>query len=184
MKIKINYDLLSKIQETNTGSLQKTVKTILLKTGITMTIIGVLDTVSSYSTENLLNEILGGLGICLTIHTSGTLLTNLMSSKLNKIAALKDLMTLSLLLNNININTNFILLLKSYKYKTEYKINSDEDSNHKLVQKKYIMVPVHDSGEEKEISLVQEHVIGTKEYSLSYGSPKKAKVLRLALNPM
>lgn len=44
------------------------------------------------------------------------------------------------------------------------------------------MVPTYDKGEKKEVSLVQEHVIGSKEYTISHGTPRK--VLKLAYNPI
>lgn len=46
------------------------------------------------------------------------------------------------------------------------------------------MVPVIENGEEKEVSIVQEHAIGSKTYSLSIGEPTKQKVFKLATNSM
>lgn len=106
-----------------------------------------------------------------------------MRSKSTKNISRQELVILSNLLNNINVNTDSELILESYKYKTEYDFNKDSESKD-LIQKKYIMVPVIQNGEEKEISILQEHVIGTKEYSLSCGEPTKQKVFKLALNPM
>lgn len=38
------------------------------------------------------------------------------------------------------------------------------------------MVPVHNDWGNNERSLVQEHVVGTRDYVLSYGEPEKNKV--------
>lgn len=77
-------------------------------------------------------------------------------------------------LRKINVNTDYDLLLKSYNYETKYKIEFNESFIPRLKQEKFIMVPVHELGEEKEVSLVQEHIVGSMSYSLSYGSPQKA----------
>lgn len=82
------------------------------------------------------------------------------------------------MLKDIDVNTTGDLLLDSYKYKTEYEIKRNEKNLPILEQRKYIMVPTKDTN--GEVSLLQEHIIGTGDYSLSYGSPKK--VLKLVPN--
>ena len=85
-------------------------------------------------------------------------------------------------LKDINISTSYELLLDSENYKTEYKLKFDEAKIPYIKQDKYINIPVYNDGDIKEVSLVQEHVIGSKSYSLSYGSP--SKVLKPAFNPI
>lgn len=54
MKITINYDLLSKTQEAKTGfSLQKTVKHILIKTGVYTALIMTIDSFYSLTPEEV-----------------------------------------------------------------------------------------------------------------------------------
>ena len=68
---------------------------------------------------------------------------------------------------------NYNLLCEAYLYDTEYSLNT-EGKVPAIEQKKYIMVPVWEYGEEKEVSIVQEHILGTKEYTISCGSPRKS----------
>ena len=174
MKLKINYDLLEKIKIANTGiSLKKDAKIILEYS----TIFTALKTpYSSY--EELMTNFLVLIGenflFVGVIH--------LILSKLIKSNAIDELKQLSRDLKKIDISTNHELLLKAYKYKTDYEFIFNEYNIPKLEQKKYIMAPVYINGEEKEVSLVQEHTIGTKKYYLSYGSPKKE--FKLASNPI
>jgi len=184
VKIIINYDLLSKIQEAKTGfSIQKTIKPILIKTGLSFAIFLPIASVVSSSPEEMLKGLSRALCIFLSsqIFISGSV--DLLLSRFTKNMSKKSLMYLSAHLKEINVNTDSELILDSYKYKTEYEINKDDESKD-LVQKKYIMVPIIENGEESEISIVQEHVIGSKLYFLSLGEPKKQKVFKLALNPM
>lgn len=80
-------------------------------------------------------------------------------------------------LNRINVPTNVDLLLESYKYETEYLLNTDS-SFPKIQKNTYFMVPIQQDGEQREVSLVEEHIIGENDYTISYGSPKK--VLKLS----
>ncbi|MCI9586085.1 MAG: hypothetical protein HFH45_05600 [Bacilli bacterium] len=92
--------------------------------------------------------------------------------------AFLDLHILSKKLESLNINTNGDLLMDAYKYKTEYEI----DSHSKiplLVQKKYINIP---SNDDKEVSLLQEHVIGSHTYTLSKGKPSKQMAFKPAFS--
>ncbi len=183
MKLIINYDLLDKIRESKTGfSLQRTLKPVLIKAGIS-TIIIMLINAFIVSPEELLKEFFEAILISLNIQLLVHIPVDLILSKYVKILSKDTLKKLTIQLRQININTDENLILDSYKYKTEYKwIKSENDID--LVQKKYIMVPVIENGEEKEVSILQEHSIGSKTYSLSIGEPTKQKVYRLATNPI
>ena len=83
------------------------------------------------------------------------------------------------LLERINLETTYDLLLKSECYDkiTNFKIN--ENKLPELVESKYILVPAFDyNGTIIDESILQEHVIGSNTYTLSKGSP--SKVLKLA----
>jgi len=178
MKININYDLMTKIAEANNGFvLKKTVKRILIYSAISITIAQVIVP----GEASLSEELLKGIVTVVPIHTLGAAATDLTLIESKKRLALNKLKALSLALNQLNLNTDSELLLKSQKYKTEYNFNHNDSTTPKLEERKYIMIPVYENGEEKEVSVLQEHIIGTKTYSLSLGSPKK--VVKLSFNP-
>ena len=84
------------------------------------------------------------------------------------------------MLNDINISTNYELLLDSKLDSKNYEIQKDDNNKKILVQNKYIMVPTHnpifnDEDETQMTSIHQEHIIGTKDYSLSVGINQKNK---------
>lgn len=177
LKIEINYDLLYAIAEANTGlSLNKTANKVFTCASISSIIGTSCNMIAAAPLEKSLQ------GIVLYFVWYSILLgsTDLLLARMNKSSAMKHLKLLSYTLKKINVDTNYELLLKAYKYETDYKFSRDESSIPKLEQKKYIMIPVYENGDEKEISIVQEHIIGTKKYIISYGSPKK--VLKPAFN--
>ena len=183
MKIIINYDLLDKIREAKIGiSLQRSTKTVLIISGAATSIFSVL-IAFAIPAEELGIEILKFVLRTLVNQSAIRLFFDLLVSKIYKTISKEQLRLLSSQLKDIKVNTDKDLILDSYKYKTEYKwIKSEKDID--LVQKKYIMIPVIENGEEKEVSILQEHAIGSKTYSLSIGEPTKQKVFKLALNPI
>ncbi len=93
------------------------------------------------------------------------------------------------MLNNINVSTNYELLLGARLDSKNYEIQKDNTDKKVLVRNKYIMVPTHNpmfnnDGETQMTSLHQEHIVGTNEYSLSVGlnQKNKQKVLSPLLN--
>ncbi len=75
-------------------------------------------------------------------------------------------------LQELNISTDYELLLQSDLYKKEKKLDL---KNHQLLENKYMMVPTYNfNGEVKDTSILQEHVVGSREYVLSLGSFKKS----------
>jgi len=177
MKIIINYDLFVKIEEAKRGfSLEKTANRVLILTAISTGLAAII-----YSS---LKEALKEIHNALIIHSLFRIPEILILSKLNKRDAAIQLMILSQNLRNINVNTDYKMLLKSENYKTDYEISFDEGKLPRIEQKKYIMVPTYQNGEYEEVSLVQEHIIGSKSYVISYGSPKKKRVLKLSYNPI
>lgn len=175
MKLIINFDLIEKIKEAKTGfSLTKTahsaIKTTALVSPLHLADNILLDTPLELSILEIL--------IILSVETLLYSTTNLLLSKSCKKIANSELRLLSLMLKNININTNSKLLLNSYSYQTNYSISFDKIPQ--LEQKKYIIIPVIENGEEKELSVLQEHIIGTSKYILSVGEPDK--LFKLALS--
>ena len=77
------------------------------------------------------------------------------------------------MLRDINVNTNCELLLESYVYDTKYKLGFNDKLLPYIKKDKYIMVPAISNIGKKDVPLVQEHIIGSREYSISHGTPKK-----------
>ena len=95
--------------------------------------------------------------------------------------AMKKLKNLVVQFDSLNLSTDFDLLLQSELYEKKYKFEVNKKILPSLVEKKYILVPTYDyRGEIQETSIEQEHVVGSKTYVLSIGSPSKKKSARLA----
>ena len=88
--------------------------------------------------------------------------------------AIKDLKRLVSLLKDNDIIADYDLLLKSEVYEKKYKLRLNEDKIIEVLESKYILVPTYDfNGHIKDTSILQEHVIGSDDYVLSFGSPAK-----------
>ena len=85
--------------------------------------------------------------------------------------ALKEL---AILLETINVSTNYDMLLASELYYKKTSIEPSESTFPVLKSEKYIYVPSYGfDGEEKTTSILQEHIIGTKDYELSIEEPDR-----------
>ena len=178
MKVLVNYELLDKIKEAKTGfSLDRTFKVALSKTVFWLTIGAGIDLIVS---EPVLKNVLFRIPVYFTLFSITEGIPHLFLRKISKERAISELKQLSSLLKDLYIDTDYELLLNSYEYKTTYRIKFNEAHIPTLKQNKYIMVPTHVNGEIKEVSLLQEHIILSKKYALSHGSPKAKKVLKLA----
>ena len=164
LKIKINYDLLQKLAESNTGlTLKDSLSKVLVYTTIATSITGLM----APTKEELARIILHNITFYLTLVFG----SDLMLSGIKKDIACKQLRNLIAQLKNLDINTNLELLQKAEHYKTEYE--TSDSFPPEIKQNKYIMVTVLENGKEIETSIVQEHILGTDEYYISYGSPKR-----------
>ena len=86
----------------------------------------------------------------------------------------KKLVTLPGLLSNINVKTNYNMLLKSELYERRIKFESNDTGIIPIKEEKYIYVPSYGfDGKEKETSILQEHNIGSSSYILSVEEPEK-----------
>lgn len=180
MKIVINYDLIEKIAEAKYGfSLKRECKVVSAAVGACYAFFLVLNNVAmdSISFQNWLNF------LPFYVIYSITLATGL-SSLIRMVFGQKEIATdylddLAIDLNLLNIDTDGDLLLKAYKYYTEYKFNYDDKIIPALIQKKYINIPTAD---DEEVSILQEHVAMSKVYTLSKGRIIKQRVRKLATN--
>ena len=84
-------------------------------------------------------------------------------------------------LNEHKINTSYDLLLESELYEKKYKLQFDKDRLLYILEKKYVLVKTYGFNNTiKKTSILQEHVVGSKEYVLSLGTPMKKTQPRLA----
>ena len=87
---------------------------------------------------------------------------------------INNLKKLIVLLERINVYTNYEMLLKSELYARKYCFDTENRTIPAVVSKKYLYVPSYGyDGNEKTTSILQEHTIGTKEYILSQDEPDK-----------
>lgn len=175
MKIVVNYDLLDKVREARTGF---SLKRINNETMIASAIGGPLVTAHNLAMGYDNEEILFDLALIYLLNFEGRAIFRAMFSNSYKQLANEQLNALSNHLHDIFVHTDPELLQAAYRYKTKYELDSEDSKLPRLVEKKYIMVPVHNEWDCNERSLVQEHVVGSKEYVISYGEPEK-KVLKL-----
>lgn len=95
--------------------------------------------------------------------------------------ALQRLRKLSEDFNDLDIDTSCELLLKTEMEAHIYNLRLNEDKLPIIMENKYLLVPVYNNlGDVKKISVLQEHVVGSKQYVLSMGRPKKK--LKFAYN--
>lgn len=95
---------------------------------------------------------------------------NITSSTLK--AYKKDIISLASNFNKLNINTDYDSLLNTELYHKETKVVLN---NHLpcIMQKKYYNIPTYSiTGDIKPVSIEEEHIIGSKKYVLTLGSPK------------
>lgn len=181
MKIVINYDVIDKISEAKKGfSLKRCVKRTAALASIS-SMIGIPDNlVSGDITPELWIELLS----YVLIHSAYTGAYVYAFSGLTKENAQRSLHSLVNELRSKCIKTDDESFLDTYKYKTEYDVKFSSIAPI-IEQKKYLKIPVKDEYfGDKEISVVQEHTIGTRQYTLSLGEPNKEKVYSLRLNTM
>lgn len=179
MKIRINYDLIDKIKESKTGfSLKRTISKSLLATSISTA----LNIPLIFDGDNTLVRFVSISSGCFLMSLLYWSLDNKNFKEINTNFSINQLKQLASILRKHYVNTDYELLQKAYEYETKYSFMLDGDKIPRLKQEKYIMVPVVDRDGKKEVSLVQEHIVGTRDYELSYGSPTKSKVLRPAFN--
>lgn len=181
MKIMINYNLLDKVREAKTGlSLDKIKSRVLGCSSLALPV---------FAIDNILGteppvEFLGDIAFCLIYYSLYYGLTLKLFPGDTKEKAERDLTALSYKLKDIFVDTDAELLKDSICYKTEYEVNFKDSTLPRIEQKKYLTVPVHSDWDNNTRSLLQEHVIGSREYALSHGEPKEQKVYSLGCKKM
>lgn len=173
MKLNITYDLPDKVKEAETGfslkrTLTKTAKLSTMSTAIYYSINLLTDGEPlSYLTTPLL---------FLTIHGGNRLLEQKILGPIYKSNAQCEIKDLTNKLTANNVPIRYDNLIRCYSSNTQYQIHP---TTGKLEERKYINVPVDDEWGKREIFLCQEHLIGSNEWVLSLGTPKKEKIYSL-----
>lgn len=84
----------------------------------------------------------------------------------------KRLSALASILDRMNISTTNELIKESNCYHRAYNIKFNKKLIPQIIESKYILVPTNNNM--GDVSILQEHVVGSQEYVLSLGSSKKA----------
>lgn len=174
MKLVINYDFINKVKQAREpfGSFK------IIKNNSSafmyMPIYTLLNLVIGESTdEAILNAIQSSTVLLLFLISMDIIKYNYLGD-IDREKAINDLRRLSSQLNSFNISTDMDLLLESKIYQTEYKVYLTENNRFQFLQEKYIIVPTYNcNGNIKDEFILQEHIIGSKDYVLSLGSPIK-----------
>lgn len=174
MKIKINYDVIDKIQNFNRGYDLKRI-------AFANTISGLLTFLISSSIVLPISD--HKISSMITIGTSsvfGTLLWTYIyisvdkAKSLSKSIAENKLQNLVRNLKKVQVHTNLSALQEAKVIKTSYKLKLDDQKKPFVKQDKYIQVCAYNSlGDQYNETLHQEHIIGTKDYDISVGEPEK-----------
>lgn len=166
MKLVVNYDLMNEIIKANSGF---DLKRFSSKMGIFIGVMGVTDGIAlavggrDVSSLNIPFAALQGILIF------GS--TEVLLARLNKAEADYRLRNLASSLTKINIYTDSDALKEAKLYSTRLKVL--HDGGVALKQDKYFKLRTTGSFNADQISLRQEHIIGTRDYELSIGEPNK-----------
>ncbi len=167
MKLIINYDLINEIRTANTGI---NVKRMGMKMGIYLGAISALN-FTAFTLNHEINVVSLANGLFYAVAIFGG--SELSTKNFNKQIAERRLESLASSLTKINIYTNTESIRNAHLYKTQYKIVHEDKMF--LQQNKFLMLPTTGTFNADEVSLQQEHIIGSNEYVLSIGEPKKAQ---------
>ena len=86
------------------------------------------------------------------------------------------------LLNSININISLDNLKDSSIYQTNYHLRKNGKVG--IIRDRYISIPMESNNNfnDKDISIKEEHVVGSRKYILSMDAPKRQLVYKKAFN--
>jgi len=187
MKIINHYDLTQQIKIANEGMTIKNALKIYVPVGcITFpltTIIGLLE-------FNYYKSLAQGVLIAsatMGIATLGTLIIDM----INKIqecpsfqdTAVKELKDLAKKFREQNIITDYEMLMAGEQFcHTDYKIVFNKKKRPVIKQKKYILIKTYNEGFPKDISILQEHELFSRKYTLSHDEAVQKKVLKPPLS--
>lgn len=182
MKLLINYDFFNAVRNGNENThplkvIRNEKKKYAIMFPIYLSISLMVQQYGKVTPRDIMLPILNGYGTLFFLD----FLSELMIQKFShsnmdlyaKNSSLK-LKELAIMLGTINVNTNYDMLLESELYYKKSSIDYSNDNLPVLKSEKYIYVPSYGfDGSEKTTSILQEHIIGTKEYTLSVEEPDR-----------
>ena len=182
MKLLINYDFFDAVRNVNEKTTplkvfrnEKTKYALLLPVYTSIALIA--KQYSDFDTRDIIAIILRAYGYLMSLDTLGEIMAKTLSYSKTDLYAKKAsarLNMLALMLDDINVNTNYDMLLSSELYYKTSHIEYGDRRIPTIMSQKYIYVPAYGfDGEEKTVSILQEHIIGTKEYVLSQDEPDR-----------
>ena len=165
MELNINYDLFHKIAESNKGfSLKRGTKHFLIWP--------VLATGAAVLVKNDASHIVNLYAFYSAMYTLTFGSYILTFKKDLQEYANDDLKKLSQCINALELHTTNNLIKNAKRYRTEYSINTDSKIP-KIEQKKYFLLQNFQNCKTENTSLVQKHILGSRNYRLSIETPKK-----------
>ena len=189
MKILINYDFVEALRDVNEpfGPMKIMRNDIYKHLKIDYPFWLLLDTIYLTSSQSQDIKVIPGMIatqiiLCESLHIALPYASYKKDKKdIYKIESEERLKKLVRSFNDNYISTDYDLLLKSEYYEHITKLEINENKLPFINSKKYILVPTYTcSGIIEETSIEQEHILGTKEYSLSIGTPSKVRKLVLS----
>ena len=177
MKIKVNYDLLEKIDESKNGVKlsralfdRKTIIYLVFAIGTNYSLLSDSKTMKDFVKNVIFITVVWTLGLAGMKYLFKHFKQQYMES------AKIELSNLVSQLSSIDVNTSLEKLQEAEVLETNYKF-SFVDSKPILTQKKYINIPLTNGYEQ---CILQEHNIGYSDYEISAQEPEKKVVLKPA----
>ncbi len=181
MKINVNYDLVDKAREAKTGfSLNRYCKKVGFCTGFVGSIKGI-EAATGVTPPDV--ALLTTSALFLS-YLAFFRISAMNFADISKNVSMRELSSLSSRLKDIFIDTDAELLMGTTSLKTDYEVVLNDSNIPVLKQKKLLSVPVYSDWDNNSRELVQEHIIGTREYVLSHPEPEQEKVYSLGTKKM
>lgn len=172
MKILVNYDLLKEIQRAKEPF--TIVKEMKNSPSVCITMWAAGTGVGLVYNAPLLEFSLYSLSVAFVTNAFLTGAAYMLVGDYYKKGAFRNLNQLATNFRNLGVDTTYDLLLESENYQKNYRVKLNENCLPCLLENKYILVPSYNNlGEIQNTSILQEHVLGTKDYVLSVDSPSK-----------
>ena len=190
-KIEISYDMINQIQYTDKSYRLKKIFGLNGKTNMVCSIPGliIIPTICLLSEEYNVMDIARATlimeGFAYTSDVVGQVVYDIISSvcahKSPEELAMDKIRELSRKFNLNDINTTPELLLSSSVSHKEYHITKKGLPG--IVRERYINVPIYDhNGNQEDVSIKEEHRLGSRDYTLTLDKPRKELVYRKVYN--
>ena len=181
MKIMINYDFFDRIKSVNNSDSRLTLVKVRTRQWIKkdLPFLTIINSILVYPHYSQLPIYLMIDYLCYTIFSDIAVKLTKDDIVYNKeIKKYKNqLVLLASQLYDINVDTNYNLLLETELYHKEYKLVRN-GLFPDVLEKKYYYIPAYNrTGDIEPVSVEQEHIVGSRQYVLTLGTPTKAPSL-------